>query len=381
MRQPEPQRRKRRPLWGLFKLTIFLLLVAIVVPLVGMVYSCAPWREPVALESWVDSDERAEVWKGRPEAVRLEDQTYLTLPEWYVVYSADEYAAFVAENPPSNFPYFSALRQYWSSTYTVCGVVRGRYGYNGRYQTLLAIVGSSFTLEYLIKGLYENSVGRLTELISDNEPTPEDEFAQEVAAEYGTFLHTIPWFEFPFDEKLEALWALREERDAGHPLRRWERRLALSAEYGVKYLYGRLIGGANEAAYEPVDVEITVWLTGLNSEVLRSEGTLRVVEDLEDAGRLVVVPRYEAFSQQMPRLAAAGVELVEIAGNRNIMVTLLAEEGWEYGLPVGEQLSEMPILSAEGQKRVVVQVPVAQLHRLLNNLAEEGAELEHIYDY
>src|SRR4051794_14893304 len=32
---------------------------------------------------------------------RPEEQTYLTLPEWYIVYSADEYAAFLAHNRPS----------------------------------------------------------------------------------------------------------------------------------------------------------------------------------------------------------------------------------------------------------------------------------------
>jgi hypothetical protein len=40
----------------------------------------------------------------------------VTLPEWYIVYSADEYAAFVKSRAPSRFPYFSAVGQYWRTT-------------------------------------------------------------------------------------------------------------------------------------------------------------------------------------------------------------------------------------------------------------------------
>src|SRR5437870_5113789 len=51
---------------------------------------------------------------------RREDQTYLTLPEWYIVYSADEYAAFLAQNRPSGFPYFRAAWQFWQAYDDVC---------------------------------------------------------------------------------------------------------------------------------------------------------------------------------------------------------------------------------------------------------------------
>src|SRR5687768_18048188 len=44
---------------------------------------------------------------------RAESFTYLTLPEWFIVYSADEYASFVATRPPSAFPYVGSARQYW----------------------------------------------------------------------------------------------------------------------------------------------------------------------------------------------------------------------------------------------------------------------------
>ena len=37
--------------------------------------------------------------------VRAEAFTYLTLPEWFIVYSTDEHAGFIATRRPSDFPY------------------------------------------------------------------------------------------------------------------------------------------------------------------------------------------------------------------------------------------------------------------------------------
>ena len=41
--------------------------------------------------------------------LRAEAFTFLTVPEWYIVYSTDEYAAFVRRQPPSAFPYLGAI--------------------------------------------------------------------------------------------------------------------------------------------------------------------------------------------------------------------------------------------------------------------------------
>src|SRR5438094_9743662 len=48
---------------------------------------------------------------GVPNYVREGSATFLTLPEWYIVYSTEEYAAFVATRPPSHFPWFRSIAQ------------------------------------------------------------------------------------------------------------------------------------------------------------------------------------------------------------------------------------------------------------------------------
>src|SRR5437762_8700 len=38
--------------------------------------------------------------------------TYLTFPEWYLVFNPQEYAQFLSNQKPSGFPYFSSIGQF-----------------------------------------------------------------------------------------------------------------------------------------------------------------------------------------------------------------------------------------------------------------------------
>ncbi|MEZ4657364.1 MAG: hypothetical protein R2911_07315 [Caldilineaceae bacterium] len=366
--------RRLKRIGTVFGILIGVLLIIALIPLVGVAVACRPFGEAPVNDagqnvSTVDAGE------ARPE-----DQTYLTFPEWYIVYSADEYAAFVADNPPSRFPYWAAIGQYWRSYYDVCAVTRERYAFNGGYHLTLVVIGVSFTYEDLFKGLYEKTIGRATEWVSSPELTSEDAYARQVAKEYGDFIHTIPWYEFPFDQKLRGLW--RQTPLWGpNAIRKWERKLALSVEYGGKALYGRLIRQGTAAAYGAEELEIQAVVSGVNEQLLRAQPAVKLVRKLDENRVLISMPRYEAFTQLAPRLAAQGVQFIEIAGNDQILVTLIAPDDWRYDLPAGEPLFVMPVLIASRNSRIAVETPVSELHRLLNALKNSPARLEHIYDY
>ena len=76
----------------------------------------------------------------------------------------------------------------------------------------------------------------------------------ETAQEYGAFMHTVPWYQFPFGARLAALWS-ETPMWGPQPLRKWERRAALTAEYSFKAGYGWLIGMATSSAYAPEDLK------------------------------------------------------------------------------------------------------------------------------
>ena len=49
------------------------------------------------------------------EHVRGVEQTLLTYPEWFLVFSPYEYGEFIAANSTSRFPYYGHIAQFWES--------------------------------------------------------------------------------------------------------------------------------------------------------------------------------------------------------------------------------------------------------------------------
>jgi hypothetical protein len=331
-----------------------------------------------------EDDSSFELWTKSTDLIqgynRNEEQTYLTFPEWYIVYSADEYAASLQKNPPSAFPYFRSVGQYWKSYCHIYALTRNEYPLNFRYHVILFVIGGSFSAENITKGVYENTIGRITELLSFQELTDEDRYAQKVAVEYGNFLHTIPWYEFPFGEKLKELWS-QTGLWGQDPMRKWERKIILSLEYGVKSMYGWVIKGGTKTAYSPAELEIYAVVENLDEKTLKENSQGRVIESIGSDYSIVVLPRYEAFTVIVPRLIDSGARFVEIAGNDDILISVIAEKNWIFDSNEGRELFSMPVLADQNFNRIVARVPVKNLHMILEQLNNEDIKLEHIYDY
>jgi hypothetical protein len=60
-----------------------------------------------------------------------EEQTFLTLPEWYLVFNPNEYADFLEHgNNPSDFPFYKSIDEYWTLYDRVNVLVGGLYPEN-----------------------------------------------------------------------------------------------------------------------------------------------------------------------------------------------------------------------------------------------------------
>jgi hypothetical protein len=374
-------RRRRRPgclaffLWGV-------LLIALGPSLVNLPrvwVACRVWDNPPAGMPASDAAIREAV-REIPDYYRPESKTYLTLPEWYIVYSTDEYADFIAEDSSSDFPYFRAVGQYWQSYVDVCNEIRGRYPFNGDSQFTLAFIGLSFTAENMLKGAYEGTVGRLTDWISSDTPTEEEVYAAQVAKEYGQFMHEIPWYFFPFKEKLQGLWS-QTSLWGPDPIRKWERKLALTIEYGGKFLYGSFTNLGAKATYGGADVEKIYAVTGgVVDDMLSSD--IEVANVIDDQRQLLRITRFEYFSDTVPGLLERGVIFDEIAGNHEILFTLLGPQDADYSFEYGDYLFDLPILTQPGQTRAAVKVRVGDIAQFFEELkTRENIRFEHMYDY
>jgi hypothetical protein len=305
--------------------------------------------------------------------------TYLTIPEWDLVWSPDEYADFIAEQRPSDFPYVGHLRQFWQGYGAVYDVTKDEYEFNTDYHTMIVVIGTSTTVEYGLKGGYENSVGRVTEATSLSGMTEEDRLAARVAREYVDFIKVEPWYKFDFVSPLQAVWT-----DTGtlgpDLLRKWERKYFLTSEYAAKAAYGWAIKQASESAYG-VEKPVTAVVLDNFPENTRIElPEVADVKRLPNGSVLALVPRYHAFTKHAQALARAGSNFVEIAGNQG-EIAISAIVPMDYN-PAGlTVMLKQPILTRPGLQRIYFTVPVSRLASMLRENDNASFQLEHIYDY
>jgi hypothetical protein len=321
-----------------------------------------------------------------PEHQRGEEQTYLTYPEWFLVHSPAEYAAYIADRPPSRFPYLAHIGQFWQSYAAVYEATRDAYPLNLGYHVMVMVIGVSTTVEYALKWAYESLAGRLTEALR-TAPVAEDRYAARRAQDYVDFIRVRPWYEFDFVDALAGLW--REVPMLGEDLvRKWERRWALSTEYAIKAGYGWLIGVATRIGYEEASPVTAIVVDRLPAAARAALPALSVLAEQPvpafGPGGWVsaTVPRYEAFAGHAATLAAQGANFIEIAGNRGpILVSVIGTGDWSPGKDRVQPLFVQPILTRPGRTRHVFTVPVDALAGALRAWQAAGVEVEHLYDY
>ncbi len=307
----------------------------------------------------------------RPEAA-----TWLTYPEWHIVYSAESYARHLtAGKRPSSYEFGRDIAAFWSS-YCRLNRVAEQAGGSSHYKTVIYTIGISFSAEMLVKAAWENTAGRLFEAAS-GWTSADDRHAARVQTDYAAFMHETPWYRFPFGQALSHEWQTSEPRLTG---RHWERRIALSLEYGVKAGYAKLIGWATGTALGADEVRLRMLARPGHVDPAAILPELKVVAEGDGLIKLDA-PRYARFTTILEQLSETDAELVEIAGNDDILVTFRAPDALADKLGGGPVLIDMALGDRPGWRRVGVSTKVAQLLPLLRSARASGAELEHVYDY
>lgn len=372
----------------LFKAVLLIVLIVVAIPFAGLAYGF--WTT-----SPLDEEPLPGVAKGAPPTAladqvraeiqgyqRPEESTYLTYPEWAIVYAAREYAAFLkAGNRESHFPYWSYIGQFWQDYAMVIRATADK-PFNFANHQMLAVIGTSHTIEHAIQWFYENTVGSITEWTS-GKPVSVDRYQAGVAAEYAAFLDQVPWYQFPYAEKRAGLLALQRD-DADDATRTQERKAQGVLAYSIKQTYADLIKSALAATMDAAFLDIHVWGTGdapgAVQAAIDGEPDTRLEKDMAGDGAVFVTKRYQVFTEMIPRLIGKGMRFVEIGGNDEILVTVLSND--EIELPEDTRLLFAYQLPAEpATRRTGLTVAVRQLHTVLPALTAGGARLEHVYDY
>jgi len=310
---------------------------------------------------------------------RPPDQTFLTYPEWFLVFSPAEQADYFTHTTSTSFPYLKHLDQLWKGYGVVYYQIRGNYPFNGGYHVMIVVIAGSTTVEYTIKSWYETVVGRMTNPKGGSVVTDEDRLNAAYMQHYVNFIVQKPWYEFDFNHELKQLWTATPFFGP-HFLRKIERRYYLTTELAVKSAYGWLIGLGTKATYN-VALDNTTVITDKLPDNTSNIGEIRNSKQLPDGSFLIDLPRYAAFNPIACKLANENITFKEIAGNNAaIMLTVLTNQ---VLLPVdsAKVLFTQPIETKPGLNRVALVTTVANLSKVVKALLKRNVQIEHIYDY
>lgn len=305
---------------------------------------------------------------------RSEARTWLTYPEWHIVYSAESLGRHVmAGRKPSDYRYMRDVGAFWRSTCAVNRIAAARPE-GGDAKVMIYTIGLSFTAEMAVKALWENTIGAFYEWASGHQ-SADDRHAARVQADYAAFMHQTPWYAFGFGEALAGLWRTSEPKQFG---RHWERRVALSMEYGVKAGYAKAIGAASGVTLGRDELTLRFVTPAAPATIDAIDPRLKLLRRTADGQTVVETPRYAVFSDLLGKLAAANVPISEIAGNDEIFLTVLVPG--RARVP-GEPAFSMALGDKPGWRRVGVTVRVAELTAAMRAVAASGGTIEHVYDY
>lgn len=316
-----------------------------------------------------------------PGYARAEASAYLTHPEWDLVYSSEAYARWLRSGKrPSQFPYITSVGTFWRGYVATWRATRKREPAGIGTHLMLGVIGMSTALEYGLKSLYENTIGWLAEWNLPAGGTAEDQYATEVAERYADLIVQQGWYEFKFGAALGHLWTDVPWFGPGI-LRKWERRISLSGEYGIKALYATVIGAGTATAYAADEDQRLIVAAGWSDSLMPPQG--RRLAWLDRQYALVAVPRYTPYRDALLGLArhADRLRLAEISGNRVVTFTGTAPAAWQppgrtsvvvaYGAP-----------AEPGRRRLVLAVDVHDLLQVLAQLqVDQQMQVDHIYDY
>ncbi len=309
---------------------------------------------------------------------RDEEQTVLTVPEWYLVFNPKEYADFLeAGNNPSDFPFLASIDEYWKLYDRSLILVSEAYPKNNEYHTMLQVIGVSITMEYAAKMIYENTIGKLFSWFAGNSISEKEQTIIDAQRAYSDFIYHTAWYEFEFLPWIGKVWKASSTRDASW-LRKWERTLFFTFEYVFKAGYAQLIEWAAEASYEePVT---NIYLMVSTEENMAISDEIKVINE-QGSKKLIGITRWGAFTNTILDLCEKEITIHEIGGNDEIVVSILMDKSQQLNFKNIEPLYESKVVTSDHLMRLVCILPVNELLPFIRHAGRNSIEVEHVFDY
>ncbi len=242
-------------------------------------------------------------------SIRRTGNTLMSIPEWYIVSISDDYTRFLElGNNPSDFPYFSYINDYWKMYGAISHILDTAWvPRDSEYHTMVRVIGISTALEFSIKGIYENTLGRLVGYISGY-ATSFDRSYTQISRAYVDFILLRPWYEYDFTHAYDIFsseWVIQD-------LRTFERYVIYGFELRLKSFYAHLIEDATHKQFALPDQYTTLSGSFISSSSWNTDPKTIFKTELK-------IPRYYPFTQTYPDLLRSEENRIDsIAGNKII---------------------------------------------------------------
>ncbi|WP_426485706.1 FAD-binding protein [Flavobacterium sp. 2] len=320
----------------------------------------------------------AEEKKKIKDYFRAEEQTVLTVPEWYLVYNPKEYADYLESGKnPSDFPFYKSIDEYWKLYDRSIKLTSKAYPENGEYKTMLQVIGVSMTMEYGAKILYENTIGRFFALFAEEKNSEAEKTIIEAQRGYSDFIYQTAWYEFKFLPWVKKVWTASENSDHSI-LRKWERTFIFTLEFSFKAFYSKLIEWGAKSSYEtPSNL---IYLIVSNVDTIKENPNLKIIQRDRDK-MIIAVTRWEIFTKEMIKLSNQDVKIYEISGNDEIAVSTIENAVNKPNLKDVKLLYQSEIVTDNNLKRNVYLLSVEKLLPFIKDSKKNKITIEHVYDY
>ncbi|WP_037311560.1 hypothetical protein [Ruegeria halocynthiae] len=346
--------------WRWLKRLAVVLVMVVVGLLSPVAYSevmCRPTGDPNASQTILEPDHH-----------RLESRTLMTYPEWHIVHAYEDYARVLQASDPHDYQFTTGIAGFWGSLCTLSKAAGQLGPEDSATKQMVYVIGVSFTAELLAKAAYEETLGRLFAVLRGQNRAPLDDVSARQARDYAEFLQQVPWYKWDFRADAQAL------TDNGtQNLRDRERQIALGIEYRAKAAYAEIIAAAvSEVGADALTLRMIV--DGATPETLARLDGVTVIGDT-GSGIEIETVRYRALTHLMQDMSNVGVEFIEIAGNDDIMFSIVSDAA-EHPKAIYSDARQ-----GFDNYRHLILTDVADLASDLRALDGGRERLEHIHDY
>lgn len=306
-----------------------------------------------------------------------EDQTFLTVPEWYLVFNPKEYADYLETNTnPSDFPFYESINEFWSLYDRSLKLTEKAYKFNEEYVTMLNVIGVSVTAEYTIKLFYENTIGRLFSYFHNGKNSEEEKIIISANRAYSNYIYDNVWYDFKFLPWINKVWSVNDNTNSNF-FRKWERTCFFTLEFFIKAIYAQALDFAVNMNYSAPITDIN--LIVISNENIKETNTMKVVKSI-DSLKILKIQRWGPFTENILKLAKTNIKIKEIAGNDEIVVSIYGKKNLK-SLENYDLLYNSNFVTNNKIIRKVYRVPVAELLIFIKVAEQNHYEIEHVYDY